>query len=116
MAPRRLWGWEPEEVHVTETGEDGTTYTRVIREPEFDAEQQALLTAVMEYDASLGHHGLPIEETTSPDADPNNPEAKYHYEAKVLRDWYDDAVEARKRDFEGNPSDARIFYAVRVDH
>lgn len=88
----------------------------VTREPEFDAEQHAMLAALIEYESGLGHHGLPIDETTSPDADPNNPNAKYHYEPKVLRDWYDDAVEARKKDFKDNPSEARIFYAVRVDH
>lgn len=116
MAPRRLWGWEPEEIHVEEIDDDGARYTRVIREPEFDAEQQAMLTALMEHDASLGSHGLPIDETTSPDADPMNPEATYHYEARVLRDFALAAVEERKKDFKDDPSEARIFYPVRVDH
>lgn len=52
----------------------------------------------------------------SPDADPDNPEAKYHYEGRVVRDWYQDAVEKREKDFKDDPSTARRFYAVRVDH
>lgn len=75
-----------------------------------------MFAALAEYEASLGHHGLPIDETTSPDADPDNPKAKYHYEPKVLRDFYDAAVEEREKDFKDRPSNARIFYAVRVDH
>lgn len=86
------------------------------REAEYDAEQYAMLAALEEYEAGLGPHGLPMDETTSPDADPNNENAKYHYEAKVVRDWYQDAIEQREKDFKDNPSTARRFYAVRVDH
>lgn len=75
-----------------------------------------MLAALAEYEANLGPHGLPLDETTSPDGDPNNPEAKYHYEARVYRDWAKDAIEQREKDFKGDPSHARIFTAVRVDH
>lgn len=75
-----------------------------------------MLAALAEYEAGLGRHGLPLDETTSPDADPNNPKAAYHYEAKVIRDWALTAIEEREKDFKDHPSTARIFTAVRVDH
>lgn len=86
------------------------------REPEFDAEQHAMMAALEEFEAGLGSHGLPVDETTSPDADPNNPNATYHYEAVVLRDWALTAIEEREQDFKESPSRARTFRAVRVDH
>lgn len=75
-----------------------------------------MLAALLEYESSLGPHGYPVDETTSRLADPDNPEATYHYEARVVRDWYQDAIEQREKDFKDDPSRARIFYAVRVDH
>lgn len=75
-----------------------------------------MLAALVEYEGSLGSHGLPIDETTSTDADPNNPQAKYHYEGRVVRDFYQDAIEQREKDFKDDPSTARRFYAVRVEH
>ena len=116
VAPRRLWGWEPEETHIEDVDDAGRKIVRVIREPEYDAEQHAMLAGLEEYEALLGSHGLPVDETTSPDADPNNPDATHHYEARVLRDWALAAIEDREKDFEGHPSRARKFYAVRVDH
>lgn len=90
----------------------------VTREPEFDQEQYELLAALEEYEAGLGHHGLPLEETTSIDADPDNPEGKYWYQPRVLRDWYDDAIESMEKrpEWSGeNYSRARIFIAERVE-
>lgn len=75
-----------------------------------------MLAALAEYEAGLGPHGLPLEETTSPLGDPNNPASTYHYEARVLRDWAQDAIEQREKDFKDDPSHARLFTAVRVDH
>lgn len=75
-----------------------------------------MLAALVEYEAGLGAHGLPLDETTSPLADPNNPASTYHYEPRVVRDWYQDAVEQREQDFKDDPSRARLFSAVRVDH
>lgn len=75
-----------------------------------------MLAGLAEYEALLGPHGLPVDETTSSEADPNNPDATYHYEAKVLRDWAQTAIEEREKDFKDHPSHARRFYAVRVDH
>ena len=75
-----------------------------------------MFAALHEFEGELGAHGLPLDETTSVDADPNNPKATYHYEARVLRDWAQDAVEQREKDFKDDPSRARIFFPVRVDH
>ena len=75
-----------------------------------------MLLALMEHDASLDQYGIPVDEATSPDADPMNPNAKYHFEARVLRNFAAAAVEERKKDFKDDPSEARIFYPVRVDH
>ncbi|MBP5800735.1 hypothetical protein J2D78_01425 [Microbacterium maritypicum] len=86
------------------------------REPEFDNEQYSMLAALREFEGELGPHGLPLDETTSPDGDPDNPQAKWHYEARVLRDFAQTAVEDREKDFKDNPSRARIFIPVRVDH
>lgn len=54
----------------------------------------------------------------SPDADPDNPAGKYMYLPRVLRDWYDDAVESEEKleKWSGeNYSRARKFSAVRVE-
>lgn len=105
----------PAETIVSETDESGRTVQRVHRESEFDQEQYDMLAALEEYEAGLGPHGLPLEETTSIDADPANPNGKYFYEGRVRRDWYLDAIEQREKEFEKHPSRARIFSAVRVE-
>lgn len=101
----------------TVTPAEGGGFT-VEREPEFDQEQYELLAALEEYEAGLGAHGLPLEETMSPDADPANPHGKYMYVPRVMRDWYDDAVEQAEKDPKwggDNFSRARKFSAYRVD-
>jgi hypothetical protein len=50
------------------------------REPEFDAEQLALLRAYMDLTGDRGSHGLPLSETTHPDANPAV-RGGWHYEA-----------------------------------
>ncbi|GGO59137.1 hypothetical protein GCM10010910_01390 [Microbacterium nanhaiense] len=86
------------------------------REPQFDAEQHAMLAALEEYEAGLDEWGIPIEESMSPLADPGNPESRFHYEVKVRRNWATDAVVEREQDFKDNPSRARTFAPYRVDH
>lgn len=93
VAPRRLWGWEPE----TRLVPDGGGW-RVVREPEFDKEQYEYLAALAEYEASIGEHGQPLEESMSPLADPMNPEGTHMYVAKPYRDWADDALERAQQD------------------
>lgn len=95
--------------------EKGATYYRIEREAEFDGEQYQLIAALEEYESSLGAHGLPLEETTSPLADPDNPNGTYTYEPHVRRDWYLDAIEKKEKEFEKNPSRARVYGAVRVE-
>lgn len=76
------------------------------------------MVALEEYEQGLGSHGLPLEETMSPDADPDNPNGKYLYVPRVLRDWYEDAVEAAEKlpQWSGeNFSRARKFTATRVE-
>lgn len=52
----------------------------------------------------------------SPLADPDNPAGEYFYHARVMRDWYDDAVEKERENWKGdNYSSARVFSAIRVD-
>lgn len=75
-----------------------------------------LLAALHEHEAGLDQYGLPIDETTSPDADPDNPDAKYSYGVRTLRNWATDAVEQREKDFADNPSRARIFAPYRIDY
>ena len=86
------------------------------REAEFDAEQHALMAALEEYEAGLNRYGIPMDEATSPLADPNNPEALWHYEARAVRDFSVTAVEEREEEFKENPSRARMFAPYRVDH
>lgn len=77
-----------------------------------------MLAALEEYEAGLGHHGLPLEETTSIDADPDNPEGKYFYHPRPVRDWYDDAIEVEqsKPEWSGdNYKRSRIWVAQRVE-
>lgn len=84
------------------------------REAEFDKEQYDLLAALKEYEAGLGAHGLPLEETMSIDADPANPNAKYVYVPTARRDWYEDAIEQAEKQWP-EFSRARKFTAERVD-
>ena len=54
----------------------------------------------------------------SPDADPDNPDGKYWYHVRVMRDWHDDAVEAAQKlpEWSGeNYSSARKFIAERIE-
>ena len=86
----------------------------MFREPEYDQEQYDMFAALKEYEAGLGHHGLPLEETMSIDADPANPNGKYMYVVTARRDWYDDAIEQAQKQWP-EFSAARKFSAVRVE-
>lgn len=112
IAPRRLWGWEP--VQRLERDEDGW---RIVTEPEFDKEQYELLVALHEHEASLGDHGQPLDETTSPLADPMNPRGTHMYVAEPVKDQYDAAIEEAQRDprYSGeNHSSARKWRVRKV--
>lgn len=87
VAPRRLWGWEPRELHEHEYDAEGRLVRTVVeREAEFDAEQWGMLGALAEYEAGLNEYGVPLAEATSKDADANNPKGKYRYVAHSFVD------------------------------
>lgn len=68
------------------------------REPEFDTEQVDLLLASAAFEAGIGAHGFPMDEATSPEADPANRGGAYHYvtaDAPVV-----DYVEKARKDSE----------------
>lgn len=84
MSPQRLRGWEPAETHTpTYDGAGRVVSVRVEREPEWTADQLALVLGVEAYDASLGRHGQPMDEALSPDSDPSNRNGKRVYRAGV---------------------------------
>lgn len=112
VAPRRLWGWEPETRLVPEG--DGF---RVEREPEFDKEQYELLAALVEYEQSVDEFGFPLEESTSVKADPLNPDSDYMYEARPIRLWSKQALVDAQNDprWSGeNYNPARHFVVEKV--
>lgn len=112
VAPRRLWGWEPEQ----RLERDGDGW-RLLAEPEFDKKQYELLAALYEHEATIGDHGHPLDESMSILADPMNPEGTYRYEARAFRDWVDDALEQIQKDprYSGeNYSSARKFRVIKV--
>lgn len=113
VAPRRLWGWEPE----TRIVPDGDGW-RVEREPEFDKEQYELLVALHEHEASLNSLGIPLDEAMSIDADPENRDGKYEYVARARRDWAEEAIhqEQSAEKWSGqNYTPARKFFVERVE-
>lgn len=119
VSPRRLLGWEPTETTTYEYDSNGVLVSSVtVREPEFDKEQYELLTALVEYEASLGDHGHPLEETMSPLADPDNPNGTHYYEVRPLRDWLEQAQYDAEQDpkWQGdNATPARKWRAVKVE-
>ena len=112
-------GTEAGEVHTHEYDDGLLVRTVALREPEWTPEQYELAVALTEYEAGLGRHGLPLAETMSADADPDNPNGKYSYRVMPpSRDWYDYAVEVeqKKPDWSGdNYLAARKFVAVKVE-
>lgn len=113
VAPRRLWGWTPEQRLVRD--EDGWL---IVTEPEFDQEQYALMAALYEHEASTDEHGFPLEESMSILADPMNPEGTHTYVAKPSRNWATDALEQAQKDprFSGeNFSHARKWRVYKVE-
>lgn len=78
-------GREPGETHYHVYDEDGRLVsTRVERDPEWTPDQLAVALAIEANDRTLGPHGHPIDEATSPEADPMNRRGSYAYKAGVL--------------------------------
>jgi hypothetical protein len=80
-----LRGWVPEERHIPVCDDSGVLlYTRVERESQWTPDQVALVLGVQAYQKMLGPHGFPMDEATSPDADPSNRDNKYVFKAGIL--------------------------------
>lgn len=113
VAPRRLWGWEPEQRLERFDG-----VWRIVTEPEFDKGQYELLTALYEHEATIGDHGQPLDEAMSILADPMNPIGTHKYVAVPARDWAEDALEQAQKDprYSGeNYSKARVWRVYKVE-
>lgn len=55
-----------------------------MREPEWDDEQRAYIIEYLAWRRRIGSHGHPMDEATSPLADPANPDAEWRYVADPL--------------------------------
>ena len=84
VAPRVLWGWQPEVTHVHEYEDGKLTASRVVTEHAWDEEQRLMLVEFMRYQRGIGPNGFPVAETTSPLADPANPDGEWRYFADPL--------------------------------
>jgi hypothetical protein len=120
VAPRRLWGWEPRQFTAYEYDGDRIVGTVTTLEPEFDGEQLALLRAYMDLTGDRGSHGLPLSETTHPDANPAV-RGGWHYEANESPriDYAGQAIgKAQDAYYKAHPDEPRGghgWYARRVD-
>lgn len=76
------------------------------------------MVALQEYEAGLDENGIPLSESMSPLADPDNPKGTHTYGVMVQRNWATHAVELeqKKPEWAGdNYLRARKFAAYRVD-
>ena len=92
-------GWTPEIVHRHEYDDGGRLVRTVVDvEAEFDAEQHAIMVALDAYEESLNEYGIPRVEAMSPDADPDNPDGTYMYEATgPVRDYVAATIEQAEK-------------------
>lgn len=121
VAPRRLQGWEPRTFTQYEYDEAGVLVSTVTTaEPEFDANQLALLLAHEEVLSDRGPHGLPLSETTDPRADPAirggwryeaNKSPRFDYAAQAIAH----AQDAYYKAYPDEPRGGHGWYARRVD-
>jgi hypothetical protein len=79
-----LRGKEPGETHYPAYDDDGRLVSvRVERDPEWTADQVSLVLGVEAYERSVGPHGIPINEATNPENDPDNPNGTGYFRAGV---------------------------------
>lgn len=103
----------------------------VDREPEWTPAQVALVLGVEAHEASVGAHGQPLDEATSSESDPNNPEGIRAYRAGIpvvtpegstvyapLRDWAMkaqlDAMDKWREAAGDNANTNGLFFPVSV--
>lgn len=120
MSPRRLTGWEPR-TYVTYVYEgDRVVGAEYVTEPEWS---QADLRMVLEQDRwerSLNRNGIPLDEATSSEANPNNYGGSHHYVVgDPMVDWSERArLDAEAKYQAEHPDDKMhglIFQPVRKD-
>jgi hypothetical protein len=112
---KRFQGWVPETTTHYDYNGDGTiAYSWVEQEPEWDHEQQELMVSLMDYENSLHTCGHPIGESTSPLADPDNPNREYFYAThEPIRCYACTSNDRGRNAYEGYDS-ARIFVTEKV--
>ncbi|MBL5975374.1 MAG: hypothetical protein D3X82_16900 [Candidatus Leucobacter sulfamidivorax] len=69
---------------TSEVDPAGRTVQRMVREPEWDDEQRAYVVEYLAWRRRIGPHGHPMDEATSPLADPANENAQWRYYADPL--------------------------------
>lgn len=95
--------------------------SREVREPEWDEYESQLMLAYLTWTQQLDPNGIPIDEATSADADPNNYGGGYRYIAiGPNTNWAEkarlDAIDAWKRAAGDNPNLNGLYWRVeRVD-
>lgn len=97
--------------------------TVTTREPEFTADDVAVLLAHEAYMADIGPHGQPMSEATSPLANPSDPDHKWFYEGRgPVFDYAEQAIERRREAYKkkhlekGAPMPVgALFRADKVD-
>lgn len=77
-----MWGWEPTVEFLYEDGR----LVGSVAEPEFDEDQLALVRGLYDYEASLNSLGIPLDEATAAEADRDNRDGAYFYEAEGVLD------------------------------
>ena len=85
MSLRRAQGWEPSE-HTRYIYDDGGRLVESVttRESEFDETDLDWLHAIAELESQELPHGFSVEDATSPDADPANPDGPWQFVAGNL--------------------------------
>ncbi len=77
-----------------------------------------MVTALEVYESRLGPHGMPLDETMSTLADPDNPDGTHTYTVDVIRDWAEYAIETERKQAHwsgDNYLSSRHFRARRVE-
>lgn len=101
-------GWEPTSVTRYEY-EDGVLVGSVTeREPEWSRTDVESLIALLEAQR-VGAHGHPMDEATSRDGDPSNPERKWDWHVPLpTKDFAQEALDLRKKQYREAYPDADL--------
>lgn len=88
------------------------------REPEWDAEQRALMLAYERYMSDIGPHGQPMSEATDPRANPLDYDGGYVYVADdPITDWAEkarlDRIESKRAELGDKANMNGLIFPVR---